>query len=271
MKPLLAQGDEGARPDTSSYKPLRPGMLVRAKDHTHAHPYFTSGVKVQHKGIQYMTGPTHGIGEYAEGICLPFAGQDRVYSSAELDAADKGNRDSYVFADCKSDSKQHIPGTDVTMVRLKNPAEYVNTTFETDEHPEIKLKRLLGPDEVFRDYQVALDSSFTGRVEGIIVAHHVEAKNMCWSESPLHQQNIDIHATTKMTVYNWMWHGQDRSPCPPGSCGSPIVTPDGIVTGFYHLSILKELDGRNWKGFSMSTSASELSGLREPFELVADT
>jgi hypothetical protein len=220
--------------DTTVYETLRPSVMILSKA-SHDHPAVyssTSGVLVQNiVGDRFMTGASHGIG--ADKI---------VYQ--ELGSGQKRTLGKAV---------QEISFTDVNLVQLEKEVDFVNETFENSSGAVPTFTKLFGEDPgdtLKRMSTVYMNSSFSGNMEGVIVATSIKFGR---STHPVEDQ-------LRHVAYNWAFMsqeegGEDKVQPPDGTCGSVIWDDDGVVVGFHHYHIRTG----GWAGFSVSTSAAEVA------------
>ncbi|KAI1819643.1 hypothetical protein F4861DRAFT_546600 [Xylaria intraflava] len=200
--------------DNTAYDILRPGVLISSKFlKEHGHPATfptTSGILVQNRsGDRFMTGASHGI-----------SGDGNIWQG------DQPGRSI-------GKAVVEIPFTDIGLVKLKDDITFVNQTFENNSGESPAFSRLATSKDICSFSTCFLNSPYAGNIEASILSKFVKF------EASTHPTENKL----RYVVYNWSYMGQtegnnDRI-CPhDGTCGSAIWDDDGIITGFYRLSVL---------------------------------
>lgn len=195
--------------DDSTYKLLRPGVLLSSSKHPKdgKHTFTTSGVLLEDcMEEKYLTVAAHGFPSRSI--------NNEVYHPGP-DGTEIGQ---FIL---------ELGRTDVGLVALNDGIEFINEPFQNDvvKRPPVKLRGLARADQVAARSPIYLDSPFTGYIEGTKGPH-------CMRRFP-----SDAPLTEPKQIWikcNWTYMGQGASSeLALGAYGSPIWDEHHRVIGFF--------------------------------------
>jgi hypothetical protein len=212
---LRAKVPQGVDFDDSNYVTtldalLRPGIMLTSSLHTIAengemidvYKKTTSGILVVNKdGHPFITVATHGF--EADGL---------VYHPNPVTGSVIGR------------IIEHLPGTDISVMKLNTGLRYTNHTFGSEVNPDGTEASGISPGYPphLRGYDsVTMDNPYSGFSEGSMLATGYKCPDGGRTEYVLHSWNIFENGSEPVD----------------GSCGSPILDGQGMVVGLFRFKV----------------------------------
>ena len=189
---------------------LRPGIMVTSSVWTaidnrksvDMYKKTTSGILVVNKdGEPFITVATHGF--EADGL---------VYHPNPITGSVIGR------------IVEHLPGTDISVVKLNSGLRYTNHTFGSEINPDGIKTSGISPGyapHLQRYHPLSMNNPYSGYAEGAVLALGFKAPEEGETDYVYHTWNIFENGSEPVD----------------GSCGSPILDEQGMVVGLFRFKI----------------------------------
>lgn len=201
------------RDDTCYTPDLRPGMMLSCGTGGGEEYYTTSGVIVSDlRGEKWLTVATNGFPIGREIVYHPSADYMSVGVVQKVFCA-----------------------TDISLVKLHSNIKYSSQTFGSDLHPPQQIKSLKKPNGLRVGDILSMENPFSGYCEGSVV-------DAVWMSIP----EDEGEEALPWVIITSFYLGNGLEEPLEGSCGSPVLTKDGEVVGFFRFL------AENGKGYCVS-------------------